>query len=205
MMCINASLFEKSDLDDLTVLALQHLCTAILPMLQRQLCDQLPGGTLFVPNADLAQNTVLPKTNRISEADFSALDRVDRKAPQKCRSAKSGMITYTVNKTGSFLSKLSKDNRKRYFDIARKVAVKRQIKDKQKRKEVSGERLRLQNLRIQKKERRQKRQVQYLQKLNDQMKQEGVWVSENEADDKIHGKTNAKQKTFNKESNYLSQ
>jgi hypothetical protein len=30
------------------------------------------------------------------------------------------MITYTVNKTGSFLSKLSKDNRKRYFDIARK-------------------------------------------------------------------------------------
>ena len=49
------------------------------------------------------------------------------------------MITYTVNKTGSFLSKLSKDNRKRYFDIARKVAVKRQIKDKQKRKEVSGE------------------------------------------------------------------
>jgi hypothetical protein len=163
-------------------------------MLQRQLCDQLPGGTLFVPNADLAQNTVLPKTNRISEADFSALDRVDRKAPQKCRSAKSGMITYTVNKTGSFLSKLSKDNRKRYFDIARKVAVKRQIKDKQKRKEVSGERLRLQNLRIQKKERRQERQVQYLQKLNDQMKQEGVWVSENEADDKIHGKTNAKQR-----------
>jgi hypothetical protein len=39
-----------------------------------------------VPNADLAHNTVLPKTNRISEADFSALDRVDRKAPQKCRS-----------------------------------------------------------------------------------------------------------------------
>ena len=187
-------LFEKSDLDDLTVSALQHLCTTILPMLQRQLCDQLPGGTLFVPNADLAQNTVLRKTNRISETDFSALDRVDRKAPQKCRSAKSGMITYTVNKTGSFLSKLSKDNRKRYFDIARKVAVKRQIKDKQKRKEVSGERLRLQNLRIQKKERRQERQVQYLQKLNDQMKQEGVWVSENEADDKIHGKTNAKQR-----------
>ena len=27
-------LFEKSDLDDLTVSALQHLCTAILPMLQ---------------------------------------------------------------------------------------------------------------------------------------------------------------------------
>jgi len=74
------------------------------------------------------------------------------------------------------------------------VAVKRQIKDKQKRKEVSGERLRLQNLRIQKKERRQERQVQYLQKLNDQIKQEGVWVSVNEADDKIHGKTNAKQR-----------
>ena len=45
-------LFEKSDLDDLTVSALQHLCTAILPMLQRQLCDQLPGGTLFVQNAE---------------------------------------------------------------------------------------------------------------------------------------------------------
>jgi hypothetical protein len=56
------------------------------------------------------------------------------------------LFAYTVKKTGSFLSKLSKDNRKRYSDIARKVAVKRQIKDKQKRKEVSGERLRLQNL-----------------------------------------------------------
>jgi hypothetical protein len=43
------------------------------------------------------------------------------------------MITYNVKKTGSFLSKLSKDNRKRYSDIARKVAVKRQIKDKQKK------------------------------------------------------------------------
>ena len=61
------------------------------------------------------------------------------------------MITYNVKKTGSFLSKLSKDNRKRYSDIARKVAVKRQIKDKQKRKAVSGERLHLQNLRIKKK------------------------------------------------------
>ena len=61
------------------------------------------------------------------------------------------MITYTVKKTGSFLSKLSKDNRKRYSDIARKVAVKRQIKDKQKGKAVAGERLHLQNLRIKKK------------------------------------------------------
>ena len=33
------------------------------------------------------------------------------------------------------------------------------------------------------------------------MKQKGAWISVNEADDKIHGKT----KTFNKESNDLSQ
>jgi hypothetical protein len=101
------------------------------------------------------------------------------------------MITYTVKKTSSFLSKLSKDNRKRYSDIARKVAVKRQIKDKQKRKAVSGERLHLQNLRIKKKKGDKKDRYSI---LNDQMKQEGVWVSVNEADDKIHGKTNAKQR-----------
>jgi hypothetical protein len=76
-------LFEKSDLDDRTVSALQHLCTAILPMLQRQFCDQLPGGTLFVPNADLAQNTVLPSIQKsfIPKNEISGFSRSRHKGP----------------------------------------------------------------------------------------------------------------------------
>jgi hypothetical protein len=41
----------------------------------------------------------VPKTNRISEADFSALDRLEKNAPQKSTLAKSGIINYTNNKT----------------------------------------------------------------------------------------------------------
>jgi hypothetical protein len=40
-------LFEKSDLDDLTVSALQHLCTAILPMLQILLRTQSCQKQIF--------------------------------------------------------------------------------------------------------------------------------------------------------------
>jgi len=187
-------LFEKSEMDDLTVSALQNICSAMEPMLRRQLSDQLPGGSLFVPDANTNQNLFMPKTNRISEADFSALDRIDKKAPQKGRCAKSGLITYTVNKTGRFLSQLSTSKKRKYFKIARRVAIKRMVRDKIKNQEVSRERFNKQQSRMQKKQRQKERQVEYLQKLNEQMKEEGVWVSEHEAEQKIQGKTNAKQR-----------
>jgi hypothetical protein len=53
-------------------------------MLKRQLVDQLPGGKYYIPENDIKTQCVpVPKTNIISEADFSALDRLEKNAPQK--------------------------------------------------------------------------------------------------------------------------
>jgi hypothetical protein len=72
----------------------------------------------------------VPKTNRISEADFSALDRLEKNAPQKSTLAKSGIINYTNNKTSTFLNQISRDKRKKYFTLARRAALKRSRGDK---------------------------------------------------------------------------
>lgn len=187
-------LFNPSDLDELTKSALEHICSAIKPVLDRQLSDQLLGGSLYIPNDKIDPNLVMPKTNRISEADFSALDRIDKTAPQKSRSGKSGIITFTVNKTSKFLSKLSNQTKKRYFTIARKTALRRLLRDKQKKKTISIELQNLQNTRMQKKRQRAERLERSKNNLQEQMNKEGVWVNVNETDHSLQGKTKAKQR-----------
>ena len=82
-------------------------------MLKRQLVDQLPGGKYYIPENDIkTQRVPVPKINRIAEADFSALDRLEKNAPQKSTLAKSGIINYTNNKTSTFPNQISQDERK---------------------------------------------------------------------------------------------
>jgi hypothetical protein len=50
---------------------------------------------MFIVKNAVTQCVPVPKTNRISEADFSALDRLEKNAPQKSTLAKSGIINYT--------------------------------------------------------------------------------------------------------------
>jgi hypothetical protein len=53
-------------------------------MLKRQLVDQLPGGKYYIPENDIKTQCVpVPKTNRIFEADFSAMDSLEKNALQK--------------------------------------------------------------------------------------------------------------------------
>ena len=85
------SLFGKYDeFDSLTLEALSAIFKQVSPMLKRQLVDQLPGGKYYIPNDQLINECIsVPKTNRIAEADFSALDRLDREAPPKKYSCQS--------------------------------------------------------------------------------------------------------------------
>jgi len=66
------SLFDKhNDLDDITKIVLIAISKQICPMLKRQLSDQLPGGQFYIPSEEMKiQCSTVPKTNRISEADF---------------------------------------------------------------------------------------------------------------------------------------
>jgi len=189
-------LFEQyPELDNLTVEALQSILTSIEPMLQRQLKDQLPGGSMHVPtDGQVIKCKNVPKTNRISEADFSALDRLVKKAPQKGRAAKSATITYTVNKTSKFLRKLSNEKRDKYFRIARKVSKRRVEQDKLKKYEVRHERLKAQKNRIDQKLKKQQRAREYKGKLETQMKAEGIWLNEDHAVKELEGKTNTKKR-----------
>jgi hypothetical protein len=71
--------------------ALTAICKHICPMLKRQLVDQLPGGKYYIPENDIkTQRVPVPKTNRIAEADFSALDRLEKNASQKKHFSKVG-------------------------------------------------------------------------------------------------------------------
>ena len=94
------SLFDKhNDLDDITKIILIAISKQICPMLKRQLSDQLPGVKFYIPSEELKmQCSPVPKTKRISEADFSALDRLERNAPKKSTVAKTGIINYTLYK-----------------------------------------------------------------------------------------------------------
>jgi hypothetical protein len=100
-------------LDEMTKNALTAICKHICPMLKRQLVDQLPGGKYYIPENDIkTQRVPVPKTNRIAEADFSPLDRLQKNASQKSTLAKSGIINYTNNKTSTFPNQIPQDERK---------------------------------------------------------------------------------------------
>ena len=69
---------------------------------------------ILIPDNDIKTQCVpVPKINRISEADFLALDRLQKNAPQKSTLAKSGIINYTNNKTSTFLNQISRDKGKK--------------------------------------------------------------------------------------------
>jgi hypothetical protein len=136
----------------------------------------------------------VPKTNRISEADFSALDRLEKNAPQKSTLAKSGIINYTNNKTSTFLNQISRDKRKKYFTLARRAALKRSRVDKHRKSCLRQHRLNIQQDRIEKKHRKEERKNLYCQKLETQAKKEGIWVTTKEAESKTSQVNNTKKR-----------
>ncbi|KAL5022364.1 hypothetical protein ScPMuIL_001519 [Solemya velum] len=176
------SLFTENAISDpLTKDALQELCKSIAPMLKRQLADVLPGGGMNLPSQQfLLETQSAPKTNKISEADFSDLDRITKAAPQKSTVSKSGIILFTKNKTASFLRTISNQKRAKYMKIARNLAIRRAKQHTQRVHVLQQHRLSIQRERADAKIRKEERSKEYKEKLETQMKKEGVWTNQDE-------------------------
>ena len=77
-------LFEQQDseLDTLTVEALEIMMHRFVIVLERQLHDQLPGGEFSDPSEELlAEARHVPKSNSFGESVFGVLDRLLRERP----------------------------------------------------------------------------------------------------------------------------
>ena len=78
------ALFEQQDseLDTLTVEALEIMMHRFVIVLERQLHDQLPGGEFSDPSEELlAEARHVTKSNRFGESVFGVLDRLLRERP----------------------------------------------------------------------------------------------------------------------------
>ena len=173
--------------NDLTIVALQCLCSEMLPMLRRQLADQLPGGKYHCPTEEIClQTSSAPLTNRISEADFSDLDRLEKSAPQKRLASKSGLICFVKNKTSSFLQKLSFQKKNKYLNIARRSAVNRVAADRARSMAIRKKRQQMQRERMELKIEKKAKQKAVLEKLQESMGKVGIWVTEEEVQRKLN-------------------
>ena len=64
----------------------------------------------------------VPKTNKISEADFAILDLLIRKKPNASINALDALIMWSQNKTMKWLDTLSSGEKTTYLEQARKKA-----------------------------------------------------------------------------------
>ena len=99
---------ENVSFHTLTQQALEMCMHSLLLVLERLSHDQLPGGKYFLPSDSvkkIAKN--VPKTNKISEADFAMLDLLIRKKPNASINALDALIMWSQNKTMKWLDTLS--------------------------------------------------------------------------------------------------
>ncbi|XP_069103061.1 putative leucine-rich repeat-containing protein DDB_G0290503 [Argopecten irradians] len=179
--------------DKPTLEAIQSICRAMLPVITRQLEDQLPGGKYDNPSADLVQETsTAPLTNRLSEADFSDLDRSVNQAPQKGKASRSGTICYKRNKTKEYLKTLTKSKKEKYMKIARNLAKERAAQDGVKTLAVRKQRLLLQAKRIEKKEAAKQKKAERENNIREKLECEGVWTSYNIVSERLDGLSRTK-------------
>ncbi|XP_050406897.1 uncharacterized protein LOC126822195, partial [Patella vulgata] len=92
-------LFNDSQLDSLTVIALELLSAQLLIILERQAATQLPGG-----------NNV-PTTNVISERDMAILDNLLRIKPSSSTMSLETILMWTRNKPSVWLETMSENEK----------------------------------------------------------------------------------------------
>ena len=79
--------------ETLTQQVLEMCMHSLLLILERLCQDQLPGGKYYTPNESLKKIAAnVPKTNKISEADFAILDLLIRKKPNATINALDALI-----------------------------------------------------------------------------------------------------------------
>jgi len=137
--------------DEETRKALMLICNNMAILVKRQLKDQLPGGKYFMPSAEVVEATnSAPLHNKISEADFSDLDRLVTRAPQKSTISKSSAICFTRNKSAKWLQSLPEALKAKYMGKARELAPKRKKQNFLNMKAIREERRKLQQARLEK-------------------------------------------------------
>ena len=157
------------------------MCRKMSILVRRQLQDQLPGGKFHVPSIEVLEATSsAPLTNKISEADFSDLDRMVNKAPQKSTIGKSAAVCFTRNKSAKWLQSLPASIRTKYIKRARELAPQRK-RNFLWMKKVRAKRRELQQARQTKRKNALENKLSKMAALKDRVESSKFGVMENEA------------------------
>ena len=186
--CVWVDLFTTQDTEfqSKTKECLQKVLCSFIPLLLRQLHDQLPGGKYHQPSQKVIEETAgVPRHNKISEANFGDLDRLVKRAPQKATSSQAGVMLYVRNKTGKYLMSLSSSKRRKYLDIARKHAKQRQQTEYQRWKEIIKKRQQVQAERKRKKDVREQKLRESAQQIAQKVHSAGLWCSDKQVDQQV--------------------
>ena len=116
-------LTQPAPTDNVTLAVLQVLCSTFARYMSELLADHLPGGKFHQATPDMERETAsVHSTNVLSERDFAQLDRLLWEKPNASTIAVDGMIAFSNNKTGAWLSALTPEDRSQVLDIGRKTA-----------------------------------------------------------------------------------
>ena len=109
-----------SEYDSTVQEILQVLFCAFSALLHRLLKDHLPGGDLDMPSDQLLVETrSVPNSNVISERDFAKLDQLLQEKPNATTLSLEGIISFSNNKTATWLQDKSPKEKEELFQKAR--------------------------------------------------------------------------------------
>ena len=114
---------QNTELDALTVEALEIMMHHFACVLGRQLHDQLPGGSFSSPSDELlAEARHVPKTNRFGESVFGVLDGLMIERPGATTLNLESTIMYNMNKTDEWIASLPSTEKADTIQQARLMA-----------------------------------------------------------------------------------
>ena len=117
---ITRALCTPSEYDSTVQEILQVLFCAFSALLHRFLKDHLPGGDLDMPSDQLLVETrSVPNSNVISERDFAKLDQLLQEKPNATTLSLEGIISFSNNKTATWLQDKSPKEKEELFQKAR--------------------------------------------------------------------------------------
>ena len=168
----------------LTQQALEMCMHSILLVLERLAADQLPGGKYFIPSDSLKEMAQhVPKTNKISEADFAILDLLVRKKPNASINAFDALIMWSKNKTVEWLDNLPIGEKQGLFKDARKGAASMAEKFKLRKAILEEEKADILKKRLEQKVAKEAKENQKKTEATNSLAEIGkLWVNEDEID-----------------------
>ena len=176
---IHASLFAPSEYDAVVEELLCVLFSAFSSLLLRLVEDHLPGGKF--DNADetlVTDTTSVPKTNTVSERDFAQLDRLLREKPNASILSLEAMILFSNNKTAKWLNEKSEAERSKLLQKARACGPELKNQYQAHKKQLVEERAGILQAKQAALMRLQEKRVQEKEKLTQTMMIYGLWQNE---------------------------